>query len=80
MGKRKRTTAVAARKISRDEKQLGDAVQYNPFEIRVNKKKQDVLGQKMSRGERGMPGVSRSRAIEKVSLEELIDISQFVFY
>jgi nucleolar protein 14 len=37
----------------------------NPFEIRTNRRKYDVLGQKRERGEMGRPGVSRSRAIEK---------------
>ena len=37
----------------------------NPFEVRVNRRKHDVLGQKIKSG-RGLPGVSRSRAVQKV--------------
>lgn len=36
----------------------------NPFEIRTNKKKYDILGQKASKFERGRPGQSRTRANE----------------
>ena len=39
----------------------------NPFEIRINKKKYNVLGQRRERGERGLPAISRSRALEKAS-------------
>ncbi|XP_052249880.1 nucleolar protein 14-like [Dreissena polymorpha] len=34
----------------------------NPFEVKVNRKKHDVLGRKAGKFERGMPGVSRSKA------------------
>lgn len=37
----------------------------NPFEIHINRKKYDVLGMK-SKADRGLPGVSRSKAIKKV--------------
>ncbi|CAD5112400.1 DgyrCDS1621 [Dimorphilus gyrociliatus] len=36
----------------------------NPFEIRVNKRKYDVLGQKTLKHEKGRPGQSRTRANE----------------
>ena len=37
----------------------------NPFEVRVNKKKYHVLGQR-SKSEKGHPGISRSKSIQKV--------------
>lgn len=37
----------------------------NPFEVRINRRKHDVLGQKVKSG-RGLPGVARSRAVQKV--------------
>ena len=39
--------------------------ELNPFEVRVNRKKHHVLGQR-SKSDRGLPGVSRSKAILKV--------------
>ena len=38
----------------------------NPFEIHTNRKKFDVLGMK-SKTERGLPGISRTRSLKKVS-------------
>lgn len=60
MGKRAKAAAVLARK-----KQKLEEKKLNPFEIRVNRKKHHVLGQK-SKSDRGLPGVSRSKAILKV--------------
>lgn len=60
MGKRAKAAAVLARK-----KQKLEEKKLNPFEIRVNRKKHYVLGQK-SKSDRGLPGVSRSKAILKV--------------
>lgn len=40
----------------------------NPFEVKVNRKKHDVLGQRRSKADSGLPGVSRSRAIQKVGV------------
>ncbi|XP_067231843.1 nucleolar protein 14 isoform X2 [Chanodichthys erythropterus] len=39
-------------------------IQKNPFEVKINRKKFDVLGRK-SKHDVGLPGVSRSRAIKK---------------
>lgn len=36
----------------------------NPFEVKVNKQRHDVLGRK-SKNDRGLPGVSRNKAIKK---------------
>lgn len=37
----------------------------NPFEVKINRQKQKVVGGKLMVHDRGMPGVSRSKAIEK---------------
>lgn len=39
-------------------------IQKNPFEVKINRKKFDVLGRK-SKHDVGLPGVSRSKAIKK---------------
>lgn len=36
----------------------------NPFEVHINKQKHNVLGQKL-KNDRGLPGVSRAKAIKK---------------
>lgn len=40
-------------------------IKTNPFEVKINKKKFDVLGRK-SKHDVGLPGVSRSKAHNKV--------------
>lgn len=42
------------------------AVRKNPFEIKVNKQKHKVIGKKLTKYDKGVPGVSRSKAIKKV--------------
>lgn len=68
MGKLKprKSNVVSSRKRLR--KTTEEPHKYNPFEVQVNRRKYDVLGRKEEKGERGLPGVSRSRAIEKVYL------------
>lgn len=39
----------------------------NPFEIHVNKQKFQVLGRKL-KADRGLPGVSRAKALKKVNV------------
>lgn len=39
---------------------------HNPFEIHINRVKHDVVGRK-SKLDRGLPGVSRAKAVKKVS-------------
>ena len=46
-----------------------DDKKSNPFEVRVNKKKHEVLGQR-SRSDKGLPGVARSKAMKKVESDE----------
>ena len=61
MGKRKgKAEAVQAKRRLKAERD-----KVNPFEVRINRKKQDVLGQR-SKSDKGLPGVSRSKAIQKV--------------
>ena len=38
---------------------------HNPFEIHINRVKHDVVGRK-SKTDRGLPGVSRAKAVKKV--------------
>lgn len=45
---------------------LSEAVRKNPFEIKVNKQKHKVIGKKLTKYDKGIPGVSRSKAIKKV--------------
>ncbi|XP_022106736.1 nucleolar protein 14-like [Acanthaster planci] len=40
-------------------------VKNNPFEIRINRQKHHILGKKISKHAKGLPGVSRSKAIKK---------------
>jgi len=40
--------------------------EVNPFELKVNRQKHEVLGRKISKTDKGMPGLSRSKAIKKV--------------
>lgn len=46
-------------------------IKTNPFEVKINKKKFDVLGRK-SKHDVGLPGVSRSKAHNKVTPGYLI--------
>ncbi|KAJ8316910.1 hypothetical protein KUTeg_004814 [Tegillarca granosa] len=60
MGKKKKQVAdkVRNKKKETDKK-------INPFEVKINRQKQDVLGRKISKHDKGMPGLSRSKAIKK---------------
>lgn len=42
------------------------SVRTNPFEIKVNKQKHKIIGKNLTKFDRGVPGVSRSKAIKKV--------------
>ena len=62
MGKRKPTAdSVRIKRKSHDKKSV------NPFEVKVNRQKHDVLGRKVSKHDKGMPGLSRSKATKRVS-------------
>lgn len=62
MAKKKKISAEAvSRKKHKSEKKV------NPFEVKINRQKHNVLGRKISKHDRGMPGLSRSKALNKVS-------------
>ncbi len=58
--KKKQSAVLVAKK-----KRAKVVEKLNPFEVRINKKKHDVLGQK-SKSDKGLPGVARSKAVKKV--------------
>lgn len=62
MGKapKKRSLADKVRKTK-----TSSEIKNNPFEVKINRKKFDVLGRK-SKHDVGLPGVSRSKAVNKV--------------
>ena len=78
-------TLVLARKMAKaknKKKQISDKVRgkkkeavrkINPFEVKINKQKHHVLGKKTTKFDKGMPGVSRSKAIKKVMHHHLCD-------
>lgn len=52
----------------------------NPFEVKLNRQKHHVLGRKISKYDKGKPGVSRSKAINKVRLLVCIQLAQLASY
>ena len=46
-------------------------VRSNPFELRINKQKFSILGRK-TKNDKGLPGLSRSKAIKKVSFRVVV--------
>ncbi|XP_052770392.1 nucleolar protein 14-like isoform X2 [Mya arenaria] len=46
-------------------KRSQEVKKLNPFEVKINKQKHDILGRKTGKFEMGMPGVARSRANKK---------------
>lgn len=63
MGKQKKKNIADNVRNKRKESQR----KINPFEVKINRQKHDVLGRKISKHDRGMPGLSRSKAIKKVN-------------
>ncbi|KAK2584541.1 hypothetical protein KPH14_006910 [Odynerus spinipes] len=57
--KKKNLSEVTQHKHNQQKKKT-----LNPFEIHINKDKQNVLGQK-NKADRGLPGISRAKAINK---------------
>lgn len=57
--KKKPMADAAAKKRKQDKKKS-----INPFEVRINRDKQNVLGRK-SKSDHGLPGIARSKAIQK---------------
>lgn len=65
----------AAQKLARKSARAGPKeVKNNPFEIHTNKRKHDILGRKLKH-DKGLPGISRSKAIKKVGIS-YINIKQ----
>ena len=63
------TTMAKRKKVSADNvrvKKKSTTTKSNPFEVKINRQKQHVLGRKISKHDKGKPGQSRSRAIQKV--------------
>ena len=73
--KSKVTAVVVARKRKRREESSKPS--NNPFEVRVNRKKHDVLGQRIKSG-RGLPGVARSRAVQKASINSCTSLYMYL--
>ncbi|KAI7796252.1 putative nucleolar protein 14-like, partial [Triplophysa rosa] len=63
MGKQKQKLSKSVSDKVRKSKAAPE-IQKNPFEVKINRKKFDVLGRK-SKHDVGLPGVSRSKAINK---------------
>ena len=58
----------------------GQGGRPNPFEVKLNRQKHHVLGRKISKYDKGKPGVSRSKAINKVRLLVCIQLAQLASY
>ncbi len=54
-------------------------IQNNPFEVKINRKKFDVLGRK-SKHDVGLPGVSRSKANKKVKHGNVCVCARLLWY
>jgi len=65
MGKKnkKLSTAIESRRLKKKSSSLPEP-RNNPFEVRLNRLKHDVIGKKV-KSDKGLPGVSRSKANEK---------------
>lgn len=63
MAKAKNKKRVSAENISR-RKKVQSVKKMNPFEVHINKEKMRVLGQQ-KKNDRGLPGVSRAKALKK---------------
>lgn len=63
MGKLK-SNSSAIEQRRRKKLKAPSIVQSNPFEVRVNKEKYSILGRKLKH-DKGLPGLSRSKAIKK---------------
>ena len=68
----KRSKRLSTRKVSQSK-----TTSVNLFEVRVNRKKHDILGQRL-KSDRGLPGISRSKAIQKVCCTVSINPSRFI--
>ena len=71
MGKRKNKNRSSENVMARGRGTSGikfndnDKMKENPFELRLNKRRYEILGRK-SKHDKGRPGVARSKGIKKV--------------
>lgn len=65
MAKAKNKKRVSAENVSHKKKAQG-IKKMNPFEVHINKQKMKILGQQQ-KNDRGLPGVSRAKALKKRS-------------
>ena len=65
MGKPKKGISDRVRKAKHSKAKNTFNIKSNPFEVKINKQKHNILGRK-SKHDRGLPGVSRSKANKKV--------------
>ncbi len=70
MAKTKNKKKVVSDKVRGKKKET--ATKINPFEVKVNRQKHHVLGKKVTKFDKGMPGVSKSKAIKKVRTTYLV--------
>lgn len=63
MAKAKNKKRVSAENVSHKKKTQG-IKKMNPFEVHINKQKMRILGQQQ-KNDRGLPGISRSKALKK---------------
>lgn len=72
--KSKNSTSLADQvRGKKQSRQMGvsDAVRKNPFEMKINRQKHSVVGKKLSKFDKGIPGVSRSKAVKKVRVSAI---------
>ncbi|XP_028391277.1 nucleolar protein 14-like [Dendronephthya gigantea] len=72
MAKHKRKAKRAAHAFTKNEAKEG---KENPFEVRINKRRYDILGQKVKH-DKGNPGISRSRGLKKREKTLLVEYKQ----
>ena len=74
MGKKKsQKKQGTADNVRKHKKQA--AQKTNPFEVKTNRQKHNVLGKKLTKFDKGRPGQSRDRANKKASSTPIVKIS-----
>lgn len=69
MAKKKKQLADKIRVNRNKKKEAPNTV--NPFEVKINHQKHNVLGRKISKHDKGMPGLSRSKATKRVRIKHV---------
>jgi len=65
-GKGELSDRIRKRKANR-KIETAQTVRTNPFEIKINRQKHKVIGKHLTKYDKGIPGISRSKAFKKVS-------------